>query len=269
VERLTRANAYVQLTSALVDNRRQRQRQKRFVVQSVNAINAALDNGWRFESLWVAERERLSSWAQDVIERAAAQRTIETSAELFAALHGKEAPGELVAVVEMPADSLERASLPDPTLVVVCDRPSTPGNLGSIVRSADAFSAGAVIVTGHAADIYDPQTVRASLGALFSLPVAHMQSPAHAVAWIREHAPAARLVATSAKAQTPLEDYDFSAPVALLVGNEAAGLSRWWLEAADEHVTIPISGTASSLNVASATTVFLNEIRRQRRAAAT
>jgi tRNA G18 (ribose-2'-O)-methylase SpoU len=267
VERLTRANAYYQLTSSLIDNRKQRQKQKRFIVQSVNAINAALAHDWSFESLWVAERERLSSWALDVIDRSNAGRVLETSAEMFALLHGKEAPGELVAVLDLPEDRLRRARLSDRALVVVCDRASSPGNLGSIIRSADALGADAVVITGHSADIYDPQTVRASLGALFAVPVAHMQSPAETVAWMRDRVPDIRLIATTAKAETALEDCDFTTSVGLLVGSEANGLSRWWLDAADESVTIPISGTASSLNVATATTVFLNEIRRQRRAA--
>jgi TrmH family RNA methyltransferase len=264
LERLTAANDYYQLTLALVDNRKQRQRQKRFVVQSVKAIGDALERGWSFESLWIREGARLSSWAQDVIDRAGARRTISARVELFAALHGKEDPGELVAVLDLPADRLADATLRDPALVVVCDRPSSPGNLGSIVRSADAFGASALIVTGHAADIYDPQTVRASLGALFALPVAHVQSPSTAVEWLRERCPPIRLVGTSAHAVTPLEDYDFRAPVALLLGSEATGLSRWWTEAADGMVTIPTAGVATSLNVAAAATAVLNEVRRQR-----
>ena len=266
MERLTRANAYYQLTSSLVGNRNQRQRQRRFIVQSVNAITAAAVNGWTFESLWVAERERLSSWALDIISSTNARRVIETSAEMFAALQGKEAPGELVAIVDLPSDRLRHARLSDRALAIVCDRASSPGNLGSIIRSADALGADVVVITGHSADIYDPQTVRASLGALFSLPVAHMQSPAEAVAWLRDRKPSIRLIGTTAKAETPLEDCDLIASLALLVGSEASGLSRWWLDAADELLTIPISGTTSSLNVAAATTVFLNEIRRQRRA---
>jgi len=184
---------------------------------------------------------------------------------MFAALHGKETPGELVAVLDIPDDRLRDVHLSDPALAVICDRASSPGNLGSIIRSADAMGADVLVITGHAADIYDPQTVRASLGAIFALPVAHMQSPAEAVAWLRGQKPDIRLIGTTAKAETPLEDCDLRASLALLVGNEASGLSRWWLEAADELVTIPISGTASSLNVAAATAVFLNEIRRQRR----
>jgi len=264
VERLTTANDYYQLTLSLVENRKQRQRQKRFIVQGVKAITAALAHEWTFESLWVREKARLSPWALDVMRRARPRRAIQTSEDLFGALSGKSEPGELVAVLELPANRLEQITIGRSGLVVVCDRPGSPGNLGSIVRSAEAFGASGVIVTGHAADIYDPQTIRGSVGTLLSLPVTHVSAPRAAVDWMRSRCPSIQLVGTSARAETLLEDSDFRPPVAIVLGSENDGLSRWWTEACDETVRIPLSGAASSLNVAAAATVFLNEIRRQR-----
>lgn len=266
MERLRAANDYFQLTLALIENRRQRQRQKRFIVHGVKAVDEAIGNGWSFESVWVPEGRTLSSWAHEVLDRAAPRRTLATRPELFAALADKDEPGELIAVVDLPRSRLDQARVVATGLTVICDRPTSPGNLGSIIRSADAFGAGAVIVTGHAADIYDPRTVRASVGTLFAIPVEHIASPEDAVRWLRATDPRIRLAGTSARAELVVEDYDLRPPVALVFGGETKGLSRWWIEAADALLTIPIAGAASSLNLAAAATAFLNEARRQRRA---
>jgi TrmH family RNA methyltransferase len=152
--------------------------------------------------------------------------------------------------------------------VVVLDRPSTPGNIGTVVRSADAFGASAVVVAGHAADPFDPKAVRASTGSLFALPVIRADS-AHEVldriaSW-RSAGRAVELVATDEHGSVDVADHDLSGPRVLLIGNETTGLSAAWREAADVTVRIPITGAASSLNAATAATVFLYEAVRQRR----
>jgi tRNA G18 (ribose-2'-O)-methylase SpoU len=259
--RIDSANDELQLVLSLLHNRKQRRRQGRFVVQGVAAINQALAHGWSFESLWIAQGRTLSRWARDVLERAGARAYVELEPELFVELSGKTEPGELVAVLDLPPDDLGRIA--GASLVVVCDRPASPGNLGSIVRTADAFGADGVVVTGHAADVYDPQTVRASLGALFATPVVTAGSPREVAAWLRGRA--LRIVGTSAKAESPLDACDFRMPAALVVGNETAGLSEAWRELCDEVVSIPIRGATSSLNVAAAAAIFLAEVDRQRR----
>ena len=104
---------------------------------------------------------------------------------LLAELGEKEAgPPELVAVVEMPADDLDRITAGPGFLGVLLDRPASPGNVGSIIRSADAFGADGIIVAGHAADVYDPRAVRASTGSLFARPVVRAPSHREVAAWV-------------------------------------------------------------------------------------
>ena len=90
----------------------------------------------------------------------------------------KSEPSELLALVAMPADDLDRIPLSPDLLVVAFDRPASPGNLGSIIRSCDALGAHGVIMTGHSVDLYDPETISASVGSLFALPVVRLPSPA-------------------------------------------------------------------------------------------
>jgi TrmH family RNA methyltransferase len=261
--RISARTAEFQLLAALLENRKQRRKQGRFLVQGVTPINLALANGWAVDSLVVASGRPRSRWAEQVLRDAGARTHVELLPELFAELSGKEEPGELLAVLDLPPDGLERIPAVGAPLLVVCDRPGSPGNLGSILRSADAFGADATVVTGHAVDIYDPQTIRASVGTVFARPAVHADSPTELVAWLRARWPALRLVGTSARAEHPLRDADLTGPVALVLGNEASGLSEAW-RGLCELVAIPIRGAASSLNLAAAAAVVLAEADRQR-----
>jgi TrmH family RNA methyltransferase len=227
----------------------------------VRPLERALAAGWRVDSIWYAQGRPLSRWAQGVLARAAARTHVETAPALFAELSERDEPSELVAIVEIPPDDLGRIRPRDPGLVVVLDRPASPGNLGSIVRSADALGADGVVVFGHAADPYDPQAVRASVGSLFDVPVVRADS----LDAIRDRLAGLRLVGSSAGGTTPLDELDLTAPTALVVGNEAKGLSWAWREACDVLVRIPIHGGADSLNAAAAASILLYEADRQRR----
>jgi TrmH family RNA methyltransferase len=261
LRRVAAANDEFQLAHSLLSNRRQRHRRGRFVVQGVRPLERALAAGWPVDAIWYAEGRPLSRWAQDVLARAGARTHVEAAPELVAELSEREEPSELVAIVEIPPDDLERIRRRDAALVVVLDRPASPGNLGSIVRSADAFGADGVVVFGHAADPYDPQAVRASVGSLFDVPVVRQDS----LETIRERLAGVQLVGASASGETPLDELDLIAPTALVVGNEAKGLSWAWREACDVLVRIPIHGGADSLNAAAAAAILLYEADRQRR----
>jgi TrmH family RNA methyltransferase len=260
--RILSANAEFQLALSLLANRKQRRRQGRFAVQSVATIDQALAHGWRIDSVWTPAGRDLSRWAREVVAQAPLH--VELAPALFAELAEKDEPGEIVLLVELPPDDLARIPAVEAPLLCICDRPASPGNLGSIVRSADAFRADAVLVTGHAADPTDPQAVRASLGALFALPVLTIGSPAELADALRARWPALRIAGTSARADTDLGDADLTGPLALVFGNEAAGLSAAWRERCDTLLRIPIRGVASSLNLAAAAAVVLAEASRRR-----
>ncbi|NDC38008.1 MAG: TrmH family RNA methyltransferase, partial [Proteobacteria bacterium] len=137
------------------------------------------------------------------------------------------------------------------------DRPISPGNLGSTIRSADAFGVSGLVVAGHAADIYDPVSVRSSLGALFAMPVVRVGSPDEVSAWLKAQSTPVKLIGTSVKAEKTPDEISFEKPLALLFGNETVGISKRFEELCDELVGIPMKGVASSINVSCAATVFM------------
>jgi len=267
VLRVTSRNARFQQWESLLSNRSKRQRAGEFLVQGVRPISLAARYGWRFRALIHDAERPLSRWAQALLRDVEAVK-VSMAPGLLAELGEKdEGSPELVAVVEMPGDDLDRIQAGSDFLGVLLDRPASPGNIGSIIRSADALGAHGVIVTGHAADVYDPRCVRASTGSLFALPVVRAPGPREAAAWVAAQRARGRpvvLAATDERGDRDVFDFDFTQPVLLLVGTEGTGLSGAWRELSDVVVSIPMAGAASSLNAANAAAVLLYEASRQR-----
>ncbi|MGC9668761.1 TrmH family RNA methyltransferase [Planosporangium sp. 12N6] len=270
--KVTARNARFQQWQALLTNRTKRQRAGEFLVQGVRPISLAVAYGWDIRALLYPAGRPLSRWARDLIDRAtattAATTLVAMAPELLYELGGKEDERpELVAVVALPPDRLDRIPARDDLLVVVFDRPTTPGNIGTLIRSADAFGASGVVVSGHAADPYDPKAVRASTGSLFAVPVVRTAAHHEVVAWVaalRGRGLAVQVVGTDEHGDVEVGDHDLRGPTLVAVGNETHGLSTAWRQACDRMVRIPMTGAASSLNAASAGTVVLYEAARQR-----
>lgn len=265
--RVTTRNASFQQWQALLTNRNKRQRAGQFLVQGVRPITLAVEHGWAVDAMLYPDRQSLSDWARDMLDRSDAT-PVAMDPELLRELGEKDedAP-ELLAVVKLPADRLDRVQVTPRLLVVVFDRPTTPGNIGTLIRSADAFGASAVLITGHAADPYDPKAVRASTGSLFAVPVVRLDSHREVLDWVadlRAGGLPVEIVGTDEHGAEDVADHDLTGPCVLVAGNETHGLSAGWREATDAIVRIPITGAASSLNAATAASVVLYEATRQR-----
>jgi TrmH family RNA methyltransferase len=265
--RVSTRNARFQQWQALLTNRTKRQRAGEFLVQGVRPISLAVRHGWPVRALLYDDRVRPSRWAADLLEQVGGER-VAVDAELLAELGDRaDGPPELIAVVGLPPDDPARIRVGPDLLVVVFDRPGSPGNIGTLIRSADAFGAGAVIVTGHAADPYDPKAVRASTGSLFAVPVVRLPGHQPVLDWVdglRAGGTSPRLVGTDERGGTPIAEADLRAATVLVIGNETTGLSGAWREACDDLLRIPMSGAASSLNAATAGSIALYEAARQR-----
>jgi TrmH family RNA methyltransferase len=262
--RVTTRNARFQQWQALLTNRTKRQRAGEFLVQGVRPITLAVEHGWPTTALLYAAGRRLSGWARALVDSPDVPgERVAMAPELLAELSERtEGDAELVAVARLPEDDLSRIPVGPAFLGVLFDRPTSPGNIGTLIRSADAFGADGLIVTGHAADVYDPKSVRASTGSLFSLPAVRVPSPGQVDDWLTGQA--ITVIGTDEEAETPLFDTDLTGPVLLLVGNETTGLSNTWRTRCDHTARIPMQGTASSLNAANAATAALYETARQR-----
>jgi TrmH family RNA methyltransferase len=267
--RVSTRNSAFQVLESLRANRQKRRAAGTFLVEGVRPVTMAVEHGWAVEAFVYDAARPLSSWATGILAARPSATRYEMASELVAALSGKDEPSELIAVAGMREGTLAGVAHSHDLLVVVVDRPSSPGNLGTIVRSADALGAHAVVTTGHGADPYDPASVTASRGSLFAIPVVCAESSADVVEFVaraRQALGSCRLLGADEHGPIDLAACDLTGPAVIVAGNETHGLSRAYREVCDSLVRIPMSGAASSLNIAVAASIVLYEASRQRRA---
>lgn len=268
-KRIFSANNDFQRVEVLKRNREKRIKYQQFFVEGVKAINYALEYNWPIQWFVYSREKPLSAWAEEILRQSQAELHLELPYQLMVQLSEKEAEtSELIAVVGMVPHELSRISLQDDLLVVVFDRPSSHGNLGTLIRSCEALKVDALIITGHAVDLYDPKTIRASMGTFFAVPTFRLPSHHEVLPWlakVRTKFPAFQIVGATAKAALPVDEVDLTKPTALLIGNETYGLSNNYQESCDLLVRIPMYGAITSFNVACAASIILYETDRQRR----
>lgn len=185
------------------------------------------------------------------------------SAAVFDKIAYRESPDGWLAVAKTPGIGLESLRLSARPLLLVCEGMEKPGNLGAMLRTAEAFAADAVISASPVTDFGNPNAVRASKGTVFAVPVAAAPSE-EVLPWLRTSQ--VKVAVTTPQGSIALHEADLTEPVALVVGAESSGVSDLWLEQADETLAIPMDGRVNSLNAATAAALALYEARRQRAA---
>lgn len=235
-----------------------REREGRFLVEGAQAVGEALASPGALVRLYHADREH------PLVERARAAgvELVSVSDEVMARLTSTVTPQGLLGIA--PFVDVELASLSSEIgCVALLHAVRDPGNAGTVVRSADAAGAGAVVFSSASVDVYNPKTVRASAGSLFHLPLVRGVETADAISHLRERG--MRILAMDASGDADLYELDLSDPIAFVFGNEAWGLPAEVAELADATVRVPIAGRAESLNLAAAATICLFEWARHQR----
>ena len=245
-------------------NRRHRDRERRFVVEGARELSCAMDSNLRLATLYYCE-ELLADGGRSVVERIAATEAAcqPTSRAVFERMSYRHTPDGVLGVAPMPDLELGRLPETDNALWLVAAAIEKPGNLGAMLRTADAAGVAGMIVADPTTDVFNPNVVRASTGTLFSVPVA-AASVDEVRAWLERHR--IRTVAGRPDADVDYTQADLCGAVAIVVGSEHQGLGAAWSVPGAESVRIPMSGRADSINAAMAATVLLFEARRQRHA---
>lgn len=270
IERITARDARFQRFQTLKTNRNKRRRYGEFFVEGVRNINEAVQTGWEIGAFLYSPQRALSRWAQELLDGAAAPVHCQLPQDLLAELSGKGEPSELLAVVKTRPDDLARLETGKLNPVyVLFDRPSNRGNLGTLLRSMDAFGADGLLLTGHGVDLYDPEVVGASMGSFFRVPAVRVEGNDPLARWIaaqRARYPGFQAIGTTAHRQRPLWGQNLTGPLLLMIGNETDGLAYGLKESCDALCTIPMAqgAGASSFNVSCAATAILYETARQR-----
>ena len=260
-------NAEFQIIESLKNNRAKRAYHNEIFIEGIESIKQAIKSGT--EITRIVTTGKISSWAENITAEfgnranGGAAKIIEMTDDLFRKLCDRSDPSEMLVTAKMPAPNSNRA-LPEKPFILVLDRPSDTGNLGSIIRCANSFGVDSVLLIGHGVDPWDPKTIRASLGSVFfTIPLllesfdelekyaGHLKTKCDLKIW-----------GTDSQGSSPLASVSLKRPLMLILGNEARGMSVALKSLCDGIVNIPVSGNVNSLNVACAAGIFMWEVLR-------
>lgn len=258
------ANPVVKRVRLLAD-RKHRRREGAFVVEGPQPVWRAVAAGRAIEVLIVAPDLLANPDAARMVDdqESAGVRVARVSSDLFLRLSDRDGPAGLMAVVRGAIGGLDAFDPPADTVVVALHQPANPGNVGTIIRTADATGAGGVVLVGSSADPLAPASVKASMGSLFAVPVAHAADADALLTWAGTHD--RPVYAVTGSGRRDHWDADYPPGTVLLLGSEGPGLPDDLAARCDDSVRIPMTGTAESLNLATAASVILYELARHRR----
>lgn len=234
----------------------ERRSQNLIIVEGQREIQIAVDAGFNIEQLYFCES--LGANQSQFISKS----YFEISKEVFSKIAYRENSDGYIAVLQPNYFSLENLNLPQNPFIIILESVEKPGNLGAILRTADAANIDALIVCDPKTDIYNPNAIRSSIGCVFSVPIVTSTSQ-EVFEWLKN-----KRINSYAAALTATKEYteiNFKESSAIIMGTEATGLTPFWLENADEQIKIPMLGKIDSLNVSTSTAILTFEALRQRR----
>lgn len=240
---------------------RERKEQGLTIVEGAREIGLALDAGLLPELVYVCEPIYAKSEYPKLIDRIPENKRIAISTSVFEKVAYREGSDGLIALLKPINHSLDQLKLSKNPFIIVLEAVEKPGNLGAMLRTADAAKVDAVIICDPSTDVYNPNTIRSSVGCVFTVPVAVCTSK-ECLDWLREKHITA--YAAELEASTWYHDCDFRMGSAIVMGTEADGLTDFWLKNADERIKIPMRGIIDSLNVSVSTAILTFEAMRQR-----
>ncbi len=240
---------------------RERRKQQLFTIEGKKEIALALQAGYKIGNLFFCEdlislnELRALGLADKFLAR--------VTRPVFEKIAVRENSGGVIAVAEMKPHNLEQVTLSANPLLLVLESVEKPGNLGAILRTADAAGVDAVICCDPKTDFYNPNVIRSSLGCVFTKQLASSTSE-ETIAWMKKNKIA--IYCTYLGASKPYTEVDFTKPCAIVMGTEATGLSERWVKNSSANIIIPMHGKIDSMNVSTSAAVVVFEARRQRSA---
>ncbi len=266
IENITSAqNQKIKELLALQEKSRARKAAGLFVVEGRRELGHCLDAGFVPRTLFICGEILTEEELNDLLGKAEKLNpkvgVVQVPYELYGKIAYREGTEGIIAEVESAQRTLGGISLSENPLVIVLEGVEKPGNLGAVLRSADAAGADAVIICDPLTDIYNPNLIRASIGAVFSRQVAAASSE-DTIAWLKsKHI---QILTAQLQDSSLYYDRDMTGPTAIVMGTESTGLTDVWREAADAHIRIPMLGQLDSLNVSVSSAILVFEAVRQR-----
>ncbi len=256
------ANLRIKNILKLQSNSRERSAQNLFVIEGYREISRAMASGIKIKELYVCHELDQKGRSEELIRQDARIQVYDVGKAAFARIAYRDGSDGLMALAVPVNLGLKDLKLSSTPLILVLESVEKPGNLGAIMRTADAAGLDAVIICDPLTDIYNPNAIRSGVGCIFTRQVATCIT-GEAIEWLRNKHFRLFAAALTAEAVT-YHQLDFTGPSAIVMGTEATGLSREWLEKSDVRVIIPMKGIADSMNVSTSAAVLIFEAVRQR-----
>ncbi|MCC5929686.1 MAG: RNA methyltransferase [Cyclobacteriaceae bacterium] len=253
-------NDKIKAAVKLQEKSSERKKSGLFIVEGLRELQLALNNDYRISHLFVCAE----AGGEKTLEALKLPHDVwiyNTSKEAFSKIAYRENRDGIVAVLYSKSHEITDLNLSKAPLVIVLEAVEKPGNLGAVLRTADAARVDAVVICDPATDVYNPNVIRSGIGCLFSVPVAVCSSD-QAIEYFKENG--IHIIAAELKASTRYDLIDYHNGVALTFGTEAHGLSPEWIKAADSRIIIPMQGQHDSLNVSTSVAIVVFEACRQR-----
>lgn len=259
---LSAANPRLKNILRLQANSRDRQSQNLFVIEGYREIFRALESGIEIKELYVCPELDKQGRGKELFNQHKGMQVFEVGKHAFARIAYREGSDGLVALAVPRIRTVKDLKLSINPLILVLESVEKPGNLGAIMRTADAAGIDAVIVCDPLSDIYNPNAIRSSVGCIFSRQVV-TSSSVEAIKWLKTNK--FKIYAAALTKTALVYHYqDFRGPSAIVMGTESTGLSKDWLVNSDDQIIIPMKGIADSLNVSTSAAVLVFEAMRQR-----
>jgi RNA methyltransferase, TrmH family len=240
----------------------ERKAQQLFIIEGQREIFLAMQSGIRLKTLFYCD-EINSEWDKKYffdLTKLECELILITK-EVFEKIAYRENTSGLIAVAEMQQKKLNDLQLPQNPLIVVLENIEKPGNVGAILRTTDAAAIDAVILCNHKTDLFNPNTIRSSIGCVFTNQIAQC-SNAEALAFLKQKN--IRIITTYLETTHYYHQTDYAQSAALVMGSEADGVSDFWIKNANDTIKIPMSGKIDSINVSTAAAIVIFEAKRQR-----
>lgn len=240
---------------------RERQQQGLFIIEGARELSLALKSGYIIESIYFCREMFEKTKYPNVLDSISQNSTFDVSHEVFSKIAYRENSDGVVALAKPKLHTLNDLKLSRNPFVIILESVEKPGNLGAILRTADAAAVDAVVICDPQTDLYNPNVVRSSVGGLFTVQSAVCTSQ-EAISWLNDNQ--IKYYAAELEAAEYYQDIDFAKPSAIVMGTEADGLTDIWLNSANKRIKIPMRGEIDSLNVSVSTAVLTFEAMRQR-----
>lgn len=235
-----------------------------FLVEGIKIVEECIDNNYPLSNIIFSQElcnirggEGLWNKIKDY------DQLIKVSDKLYREISDMESPQGIMAIARFKMDSIDEIYSKDSPFLLLLDQVQDPGNMGTIIRTADAFGIDGIVVTEGCVDIYNPKVVRATMGSIFRVPIYHTLEGDKIIEELKKKN--LKIYSTSLKGDRFIQDVDFNRPSLLIIGNESKGVSPSLEALADSLIKIPMVGEAESLNAAIASSIIMYEAVRQRR----